>query len=99
MSETLLLEIGAEELPASFVTAAVDALPALLVEQLAELRLAHAKVHAAGTPRRLAVWAEAVESRQADVDEQVLGPPARIAFDAEGKPSKAASAFAWSAAQ
>jgi glycyl-tRNA synthetase beta chain len=94
MSETLLLEIGAEELPASFVAAAVQALPGLLAEQLAELRLGHAAVAAAGTPRRLAVWARDVADCQADVDEQVLGPPARVAFDAEGRPTKAASAFA-----
>jgi glycyl-tRNA synthetase beta chain len=94
MSETLLLEIGAEELPASFVGAAVQALPGLLGRELAELRLDHGQLLAAGTPRRLAIWARDVAARQADVDEQVLGPPARVAFDAEGKPTKAASAFA-----
>src|SRR5690606_23045949 len=81
---TLLLEIGAEELPASFVRAAVDALPGLLGRELDALRLGHAGLHAAGTPRRLAVWAKDVAERQPDVDEEVLGPPARVAFDAEG---------------
>lgn len=94
MGRTLLLEIGAEELPASFVAVAVDELPRLLGERLKELRLEHGSLHAAGTPRRLAVWAEDVSERQADLDEEVVGPPARIAFDAEGKPTKAAIAFA-----
>jgi glycyl-tRNA synthetase beta chain len=94
MSHALLLEIGTEELPASFVAAAIEALPGLLGVKLAELRLAHGKLGAAGTPRRLAVWAEDVADRQPDLDEEVLGPPARVAFDAAGKPTKAAEAFA-----
>lgn len=94
MSEDLLLEIGVEELPASFVTAAVAALPGLLEKRLGELRLGHGEVGATGTPRRLAVWARAVAEAQTDLDEQVLGPPARVAFDAAGQPTRAASAFA-----
>ena len=94
MAEVLLLEIGTEELPASFVAAGVDALPGLLKTKLAELRLAHGEVKSGGTPRRLAVWADGVAERQPDLDEQVLGPPSRVAFDAEGKPTKAAQAFA-----
>jgi glycyl-tRNA synthetase beta chain len=88
------LEIGTEELPAAFVAAGVESLTGLLARELADLRLAHGPIHAAGTPRRLAVWADAVADRQPDLDEEVLGPPVRVAFDAEGKPTKAALAFA-----
>jgi len=94
MPDVLLLEIGTEELPASFVAAGVHALPALLKDKLAELRLSHGEVRAAGTPRRLAVWVSDVAERQPDLDEEAMGPPARVAFDAEGKPTKAAQAFA-----
>ena len=94
MAEDLLLEIGVEELPASFVTRAVTALPAILEKQLGRLRLAHGPIWAAGTPRRLAVIAESVDARQADLDEAVIGPSVRAAFDAEGKPTRAAEAFA-----
>ena len=94
MAQDLLLEIGVEELPASFVAAAVQALPGLLERQLTELRLAHGAVRAAGTPRRLAVMADAVADSQPDLDEQVQGPPARVAYDADGKPTKAATSFA-----
>ncbi len=94
MAKDLLLEIGVEELPASFVTAAVQALPELLERQLSGLRLEHGPVRATGTPRRLAVWADAVAEAQPDLDEQVQGPPARVAFDADGKPTKAATSFA-----
>src|SRR5437867_1351354 len=94
MTLPLLLEIGTEELPASYVAAGVQALPKLLETKLDELRLSHTAVRAAGTPRRLAVLVDEVAERQPDLDEQVLGPPARVAFDAEGKPTKAALAFA-----
>ena len=40
------------------------------------------------------MWVEDVAERQPDLDEEVLGPPARVAFDAAGKPTKAAEAFA-----
>jgi len=94
MPQDLLLEIGVEELPASFVTQAVLALPGLLETRLRELRLSHGVVRALGTPRRLALIAEGVADSQPDLDEEVLGPPARVAFDADGKPSKAAHSFA-----
>ncbi|HEY3665354.1 MAG TPA: glycine--tRNA ligase subunit beta [Polyangiaceae bacterium] len=94
MSEDLLLEIGVEELPASFVAQAVEALPGLVEARLHELRLTHGAVRALGTPRRLALIVEGVASAQPDLDEEVLGPPARVAFDADGKPTKAAQSFA-----
>ncbi len=94
MSADVLLEIGVEELPASFVKGAVDALPGLLEKRLGELRLVHGEIRAAGTPRRLAVWASGVADRQPDLSDEVLGPPARVAFDADGKPTRAAAAFA-----
>jgi len=94
MSEDLLLEIGVEELPATFVAQAVEALPGLLSSRLRELRLAHGAVRALGTPRRLALIVQSVASAQPDLDEEALGPPARVAFDADGKPTKAAQSFA-----
>ena len=94
MSEDLLLEIGVEELPATFVAQAVEALPGLLESRLRELRLVHGPLRALGTPRRLALIASGVASAQPDLDEEALGPPARVAFDADGKPTKAAQSFA-----
>ena len=52
---SLLLEIGAEELPSSFVDAALAALPKIVADELANARLSHGEVRALGTPRRLAV--------------------------------------------
>ncbi len=94
MAQDLLLEIGVEELPASFVAEAVAALPGLFAARARELRIAHGEVRALGTPRRLALLVSDVAEAQPDLDEEVLGPPARVAFDPDGKPTKAALAFA-----
>lgn len=93
MGKTLLLEIGTEELPSSFVDAALAAMPELARGKLEALRLGHGPIRALGTPRRLAVLVEDVAERQPDLDEEVLGPPETAAFK-DGKPTKAAEAFA-----
>ena len=89
----LLLEIGVEELPASFVEGALRALPELATKRLGELRLAHQTVHAYGTPRRLALLVLGLATHQPDLAEEVTGPPVKAAFK-DGVPTKAAEAFA-----
>jgi len=89
----LLLEIGVEELPASFVEGALRALPELAQKRLAELRLAYQAIHAYGTPRRLALVVRGLAARQPDLAEEVTGPPVKAAFK-DGVPTKAAEAFA-----
>ncbi len=90
----LLLEIGAEEIPAGFMPAALAQLAGDLTKALAEARLAHGEVKAVGTPRRLAVWARAVAAKQADARTEALGPSVAAAFDAAGAPTPAALGFA-----
>jgi glycyl-tRNA synthetase beta chain len=89
----LLLEIGTEELPSSFVDAALVALPKIVADELAQARLAHESVTALGTPRRLAALVRGLGARQLDLDEEVIGPPEAAAFK-DGKPTRAAEAFA-----
>jgi len=89
----LLLEIGVEELPSSFVDAALAALPGIVEARLAALRLAHGAVRAYGTPRRLAVIVDGVATRQTDLDDEVVGPPEAAAYK-DGAPTRAAEAFA-----
>lgn len=89
----LLLEIGVEELPASFVEGALNALPELAQKRFSDLRLAFGSVHAYGTPRRLALVVKGLAGRQSDLDEEVTGPPVKAAFK-DGVPTKAAEAFA-----
>jgi len=93
MPKSLLLEIGTEELPSSFVDAALAAMPGLVRAKLEALRLGHGTVRALGTPRRLALLVEGVAEKQPDLDEEVIGPPETAAYK-DGKPTKAAEAFA-----
>jgi glycyl-tRNA synthetase beta chain len=90
---TLLLEIGCEELPSSFVDAALDAMPDLVRTRLSALRITHDEVRSFGTPRRLALVVHDVAARQSDLDEEVIGPPETAAYK-DGKPTKAAETFA-----
>ncbi len=94
MAERLLLEIGTEELPATFVVPALEQLERSLKERLAVARLSHGPLRPLGTPRRLAVSVESVAHRSPDVRRQVLGPPVKAAFAADGTPTRAAEKFA-----
>ncbi|MBN1994833.1 MAG: glycine--tRNA ligase subunit beta [Anaerolineae bacterium] len=93
-AQTFLLEIGSEELPAADVAGALAYLNRAAPQFLADLRLDHGDVQVTGTPRRLAVLVNNLAPRQRDLAEAARGPAARIAFDAEGKPTKAAQGFA-----
>jgi len=88
----LLIEIGVEELPASFVHSGLESLEAAARTQLAHARLAPENLRALGTPRRLALRAT-VPAEQPDREETVTGPPWGVAFK-DGEPSKAALGFA-----
>ncbi len=90
----LLFEIGVEEIPAPAVLPALAQLDKLLTDGLAEARLAHGQVRTFGTPRRLTIIVSDVALRQVDLAEEVKGPPAAAAFDADGNPTKAAQGFA-----
>lgn len=91
---TFVLEIGSEELPAGDLTSALRQLKATTPKFLAQLRLSYDRLDIFGTPRRLAVIAHNLAGRQDDLELEVKGPPADRAFDAEGRPTKAALGFA-----
>jgi glycyl-tRNA synthetase len=83
-----------EELPAGDLTSAIEQLEEQTPKLLAEARLEHGEVRVTGTPRRLVVYVEGLAPKQQDREELVKGPPAKVAYDAEGKPTKAALGFA-----
>jgi glycyl-tRNA synthetase len=89
-----VFEIGVEELPAPHLSGVLPQLTASVPLSLEEARLDHGPVHVWGTPRRLVVYVEDVQLRQADEDNEVKGPPASVAYDAEGNPTRAAQGFA-----
>ncbi len=94
MSKELLLEIGAEEIPAGFVPKALAAMEEMMRRDLAAARLAFAEIKTLGTPRRLTMVVTGLPSLQPDADITATGPSKKAAFDADGKPTKAAEGFA-----
>jgi glycyl-tRNA synthetase beta chain len=91
----LLIEIGCEEIPARMIDAAREEFAKRVSDLLQRERLhqGNLTLNAFSTPRRLAVLAHNVESRQSDVSEHLVGPATKIAYK-DGNPTAAAEAFA-----
>lgn len=90
---TFLLEVGTEELPASFVSEALSQWQARIPSDLSDQFLPPESLEFYGTPRRLAVLLGGLPDRQPDREEDVKGPPAQAAFK-QGQPTQAAIGFA-----
>ncbi len=94
MDRELLIEIGTEELPASWLPALTRQLQERTDAALTELRLkGDASAEAFTTPRRLAIAVPRVAERQEDLEELVTGPPIGAAYK-DGVPTPAAAGFA-----
>ncbi|HET9369485.1 MAG TPA: glycine--tRNA ligase subunit beta [Vicinamibacterales bacterium] len=95
MDRELLLEIGVEELPASWLPGLTEQLTTVLKNELdAEGLPPRNPIEAHATPRRLVVCAPELIDRQEDREETVMGPPVSASFDAEGHPTNAGLGFA-----
>lgn len=88
------LELGVEELPTAYIEPALDAFRDGLAAALAAQRLPFERIEAHATPRRLILLVRGVAAAQESVTEQVMGPAVKVAFDANGAPTKAALGFA-----
>lgn len=93
-TKDLLFELCTEELPPRALPALSLALTDNLIKGIDAAGLAHGKVHGFATPRRLAVWIEKLAEHQPDRQVERRGPPIANAFDAQGAPTQAATAFA-----
>src|SRR5687768_13969955 len=94
MDRELLIEIGCEEIPASWLPGLTAQVGQHLTARLKEFRLtSEAPAETYSTPRRLTARVVKLAERQSDVDEQVMGPPVSAAFR-DGQPTPAASGFA-----
>lgn len=91
--ENFLLEIGLEELPATFVPIGVNGLEKAVATFLNAENIPYKKIHAYGTPRRLAILIESVATEKPAQTIEKKGPAITAAFDAEGKPQPAAQGF------
>jgi glycyl-tRNA synthetase beta chain len=94
MDRELLLELGCEELPASWLPGLTAQIGRVVEEQLRVHRLPpEVTAETYSTPRRLTVRISRVPERQTDLEELVNGPPVSTAFR-DGQPTQAAVGFA-----
>lgn len=95
MSEkTFLVEIGTEELPPKALRSLAESFAANVTAELDAANIAHGDVKWFAAPRRLALKIANLAASQPDREVEKRGPAVSAAFDAEGKPSKAAEGWA-----
>ncbi len=93
-NKELFLEIGCEEIPAGFIPRAIAEMEAIVTKELALARLAFSEVKTLATPRRLVLVVKGIPAVQPDAEITATGPSIKAAYDANGKPTKAAEGFA-----
>src|ERR1700709_2500318 len=89
-----LLEVRSEEIPARMLAPGVKELATRVFEELMARGIAPHEVETGFTPRRLVLILNGLPEREADREEQVMGPPVRAAFGADGAPTPALLGFA-----
>ena len=92
--ENLLIELGTEELPPKALRKLAESFLANFTEELIKADLAFKSAVWYAAPRRLAINVTELAIAQADKIVEKRGPAVSSAFDAEGKPTKAAEGWA-----
>jgi glycyl-tRNA synthetase beta chain len=90
----LVFEVGTEELPPDAAWQAVRQLPEAATLALRRARIVCGAIAAYSTPRRIVLVVDRVAPRQDDVIQEIRGPASRVAFAADGSPTRAAEGFA-----
>lgn len=93
-TENVLIEIGTEELPPKSLKRLAIAFKDEMVNSLNDAELKFSSANWYATPRRLAIVLSDLEVSQQDKQQQRRGPSVSVAFDDEGKPTKATQGFA-----
>ncbi|MGB2115155.1 MAG: glycine--tRNA ligase subunit beta [Porticoccaceae bacterium] len=94
MSADFLIELGTEELPPKALKSLSQAFTDGVVAGFNDLGLTYKEIKSYAAPRRLAITITALDTQTPDKDLVLWGPPAKVAFDNDGTPSRAAEAFA-----
>lgn len=94
MQKTFLVELGTEELPPKSLRTFAESFAANFIEQLDNANLEHGEVLWYASPRRLALKVLNLSDTQPDTQIVKRGPAVSAAFDATGKPTKAAEGWA-----
>lgn len=92
--QTLLVEIGSEELPPKSLKLLSDSFAKGLAQELQKLGFAFDKTVVFGAPRRLAAAFTQCERKQADKEVEKRGPAVSVAFNDQGEPTPAALGWA-----
>ncbi len=93
-ADDFLVEVGTEELPPKALRSLMEAFGDGLAAAIDDAPLDRGALHAYASPRRLAVRVDDLARQQQDRKVEHKGPPIKIAFDKDGKPTAAAEAFA-----
>ena len=93
LTNTLLLEIGTEELPPKSLNNLRETLQKNILLGLEQAELSHGEVNSFATPRRLAILVHELADRQPDQKVEKRGPSIKSAFDDRGAPTKALAGF------
>ena len=94
MGKELVFEIGTEEIPSTYMPGMIAALKDRAEAMFEKARLDFEGLETFGTPRRLVLHVADLAERQKPLQEEILGPPVKNAFDGDGNPTKAALGFA-----
>ena len=94
MGKELIFEIGTEEVPSTYMPGMIAALKERAEAAFAGERLDYEGLETFGTPRRLVLHVADLAERQKPLQQEILGPPVKNAFDEDGNPTKAALGFA-----
>ncbi len=90
----LLIEIGAEEIPAGYIIPALNAFRTNILSALDRARIDHGEGKIYGTPRRLTLMIDEVADMQTAKTSTITGPPEKVGYDADGNPKVPAQKFA-----
>ncbi|HDV7226567.1 TPA: glycine--tRNA ligase subunit beta [Mannheimia haemolytica] len=93
-TQNFLAEIGTEELPPKALKKLATAFAENVENELNQAGLSFEKVEWFAAPRRLAVKVLSLAESQPSKEVEKRGPAVSAAFDAEGKPTKAAEGWA-----
>jgi len=93
-TETLLIELGTEELPPKSLKTLATTFFEQIKNQIDNAELAYEDITWFATPRRLAIKVTVLQEKQADKEIEKRGPAVNVAFDEEGNASKAAQGWA-----
>ncbi len=95
MDRELLIEIGCEEIPASWLPGLTSQVASHLDARLKAARLTSDRPSESySTPRRLTARVMKLAERQTDHEELITGPPVSAAFKPDGEATPAATGFA-----